>query len=90
MQALESRRPGPLEQAVTTEERAVIRACVERLPDHLRQTLVLAYYQGLKYREIADILAIPVGTVKSRLHAALQKFQEFVDRRDHIDLDLTP
>ena len=48
----------------------------QRLPDFLRQVLVLAYYQGLKYREIADILGIPVGTVKSRLHAALVKLQE--------------
>jgi RNA polymerase sigma-70 factor (ECF subfamily) len=49
---------------------------VERLPDFLRQVLLLAYYQGLKYREIADVLGIPVGTVKSRLHAALVKLQE--------------
>jgi RNA polymerase sigma-70 factor (ECF subfamily) len=41
---------------------------VDRLPDFLRQVLILAYYQGLKYREIADVLDIPVGTVKSRLH----------------------
>ena len=47
-----------------------------RLPDFLRQVLILAYYQGLKYREVADVLGIPVGTVKSRLHAALVKLQE--------------
>ncbi len=49
---------------------------VEKLPETLRQTLILAYYQDLKYREIAEILKIPVGTVKSRLHAALSKLQE--------------
>ncbi len=49
---------------------------MDRLPDFLRQVVILAYYQGLKYREIADILGIPVGTVKSRLHAALVKLQE--------------
>ena len=43
---------------------------MDRLPDFLRQVLILAYYQGLKYREIADILDIPVGTVWSRLHNA--------------------
>ena len=53
--------------------KAWVRASVDRLPDFLRQVVVLAYYQGLKYREIAEILEIPVGTVKSRLHAALLK-----------------
>jgi RNA polymerase sigma-70 factor (ECF subfamily) len=36
----------------------------------------MAYYQGLKYQEIADALGIPLGTVKSRLHAALVKLHE--------------
>jgi RNA polymerase sigma-70 factor (ECF subfamily) len=76
VQALESRQPGPLENVQGQELRERIRASVERLPDFLRQVLVLAYYQGLKYREIAEILGIPVGTVKSRLHAALVKLQE--------------
>ena len=54
----------------------VVRAGVELLPDFLKQVLLLAYYQGLKYRDIADILKIPVGTVKSRLHAALVRLHE--------------
>jgi len=37
-----------------------IRASVEQLPDFLRQVLLLAYFQGLKYREIADILEMLV------------------------------
>ena len=58
------------------ERRQQVRASVDRLPDFLRQVVVLAYYQGLKYREIAEIVGIPVGTVKSRLHAALMKLHE--------------
>jgi RNA polymerase sigma-70 factor (ECF subfamily) len=76
LEMLESRGPGPLEQVAAQERRERVRASVERLPEFLRQVLILAYYQGLKYREIADILDIPVGTVKSRLHAALVKLQE--------------
>src|SRR5262245_38582509 len=76
VETLESSTPDPVEAARAKERREKIRASVDRLPDFLRQVLVLAYYQGLKYREIADILGIPVGTVKSRLHAALTKLQE--------------
>ncbi len=76
LELLETRGPGPLEAAHGHERQELVRATVDRLPDFLRQVVVLAYYQGLKYREIADILGIPVGTVKSRLHAALVKLQE--------------
>ena len=76
MEMLENREPGPLDHASRQEQREQVRASVEQLPDFLRQVLVLAYYQGLKYREIADILDIPVGTVKSRLHAALVRLHE--------------
>ena len=73
---LETREPGPFDHASRAEQREQVRAAVEQLPDFLREVLVLAYYQGLKYREIAGIVGIPVGTVKSRLHAALVKLQE--------------
>jgi RNA polymerase sigma-70 factor (ECF subfamily) len=76
VQMLESRDSGPFDQLAEQEQREKVRASVEQLPEPYRQVLLLAYYQGLKYREIADILEIPVGTVKSRLHAALLKLQD--------------
>ena len=76
LETLESRGAGPLDQAQGAERRDRVRASVDMLPDFLRQVLIMAYFQGLKYREIAEALDIPVGTVKSRLHAALVKLQE--------------
>lgn len=73
---LESDIPGPLAELQGEERKAWIRESVARLPEILRETLIMAYYQDLKYREIAEALGIPVGTVKSRLHAAISKLQE--------------
>ena len=81
---LASEGRGPLAELQGEERRDWVRSCLARLPETLRQTLVLAYHQDLKYREIAEILKIPVGTVKSRLHAALAKLQEMA-RVDHQD-----
>ena len=53
-----------------------VRSAVEELPEPLKAALILVYHQGMKYREAADVLGIPVGTVKSRLHAALLKLNE--------------
>jgi RNA polymerase sigma-70 factor (ECF subfamily) len=66
----------PPDQAEREEERERVRAAVGRLPELLRQTVLLVYFQGLKYQDAAEVLDIPVGTVKSRLHAALQKLME--------------
>jgi RNA polymerase sigma-70 factor (ECF subfamily) len=55
------------------EARAAVRAAVERLPELLRRPLELVYQRGLRYREAAGILGVPVGTLKSRLHAALRR-----------------
>jgi RNA polymerase sigma-70 factor (ECF subfamily) len=76
VEVIESRASGPLDQVQGEERRAKVRDSVDRLPEFLKQVVVLAYYQGLKYREIAEVLEIPVGTVKSRLHAALARLQE--------------
>jgi RNA polymerase sigma-70 factor (ECF subfamily) len=73
---LTSNESGPLAELQGQERQDWVRESVARLPEALRQTLMLAYHQDLKYREIAEILQIPVGTVKSRLHAALAKLQQ--------------
>ncbi|MGA2619371.1 MAG: sigma-70 family RNA polymerase sigma factor [Thermoguttaceae bacterium] len=65
--------PGPVEESEFSEQRETIRRAVDDLPEQTKQVVLLVYFQGLKYREAADILAIPVGTVKSRLHTAIQK-----------------
>jgi RNA polymerase sigma-70 factor (ECF subfamily) len=62
------------------EARDWVRAAVDDLPEALKSALILVYHQGLKYREAADVLGIPVGTVKSRLHAALLKLNESWER----------
>ncbi|MFM7035479.1 MAG: RNA polymerase sigma factor, partial [Planctomycetia bacterium] len=64
------------EKMEEAEAREWVRGAVEELPDTLRSTLILVYHQGMKYREAADALGIPVGTVKSRLHSALLKLNE--------------
>jgi len=72
---LESRGENPLDAVQAEERRSLVRESVDRLPEMFKQVIILAYFQGLKYSEIADILGIPVGTVKSRMNAALMKLQ---------------
>ncbi len=54
-----------------------VREALDDLSDQMRSVVQLVYYEGMKYREAADVLSIPVGTVKSRLHAAIAKLSEF-------------
>lgn len=62
------------EQLDTQEQARLVRAIIAKMPEHLQFILVLGYYQKLPYAQIAEVLDIPVGTVKSRLHAAVGHF----------------
>jgi len=75
-QLVDAQEHRPEDQAELLEQRAQIREAVDSLPEQARQVLLLVYFQGMKYREAADVLSIPVGTVKSRLHAAMNKLGE--------------
>ena len=63
--------PDPHQVATNREADRWIHQSVGSLGESLQQVVNLVYYQGLKYREAAEVLGIPVGTVKSRLHAAV-------------------
>jgi RNA polymerase sigma-70 factor (ECF subfamily) len=64
---------GGLEQG---ERKEWVRQAVAALPEQLRSAVRLVYFRGMKYREAADELDVPVGTVKSRLHAAVKRLGE--------------
>jgi RNA polymerase sigma-70 factor, ECF subfamily len=84
VEMLEAREADPFENVDAAETRELVRACLDRLPDFMRQVVLMAYYQGLKYQEIADALDIPLGTVKSRLHAALVKLTELWEQQQGV------
>ena len=73
---LVSKELAPESRFDQAQRRDWVRQAVENLPEQYKTAVQLVYYQGLKYREAADILGIPVGTVKSRLHAAILKLNE--------------
>jgi len=68
--------PTPETRALSGELGDHIAAAVERLPEKLRDVWVLGAGQGLPYKEVAEILDIPVGTVKSRMFQAVRTLRE--------------
>lgn len=66
----------PYDDLIKEETAAAVKRVIAHMPSRLREILILAYFQKFPYAEIARILGIPVGTVKSRLHTAVGRFAE--------------
>jgi RNA polymerase sigma-70 factor (ECF subfamily) len=73
---LSSREDEPTGGLEQSERKEWVRQAVAALPEQLRSAVRLVYFRGLKYREAADELEVPVGTVKSRLHSAVKRLGE--------------
>ena len=70
---LVARDESPQDAMSREEQKQALRQAVEELPELYRQVMLLAYYQEMKYKDIAEVLGVPLGTVKSRLHAAVNR-----------------
>lgn len=79
--------PGPEEHAVAGDRAELLHAALARLPDPTRELLEFAVLQRLPYQDVAQLLDIPVGTVKSRVYYALRKLR---DQLSILEPDATP
>lgn len=64
----------PYEEVERTEQAEKVRKIISEMPENLREILILSYFEQFSYKQMADILSIPIGTVKSRLHTAIVYF----------------
>ena len=64
----------PVEDVSKAETAQRVRQIIADLPENLRAILILAYFEQFSYKQMAEILSIPIGTVKSRLHTAVMQF----------------
>lgn len=76
IQHLEGAESTPDDKAIFNETGERVRAAVQELNEPTQQLIQLAFYQGMKYSDIAEILEIPLGTVKSRVFTAIRKLNQ--------------
>jgi RNA polymerase sigma-70 factor, ECF subfamily len=83
--ALVAPEPSPDRNAARAEEGRLVRRALDALPESYRVVLVLHHYQDMKFREIAEVLGIPEGTVKSRMAEALSQLSQQLKQTLEID-----
>lgn len=68
----------PAENIEAAERAELVRLTLQKLPEVYRTVLVLRHYEGLKFREIAEVLDVPEGTIKSRMAEALTQMERLL------------
>jgi RNA polymerase sigma-70 factor (ECF subfamily) len=77
-----SRIPDPEQALQREEDRRRVASAIEALPEREREVLALKEFEGLTYREIGDLVGIPIGTVMSRLYSARRRLAEALEARE--------
>ncbi len=72
---------GPVEPARQEINAEQLRVALDALPEKMREVIVLHEIEGLAYREIAEVIGVPIGTVMSRLSRARERLQQDVLNR---------
>lgn len=80
IQNVEKKSPLPDKEMMSKELSDKILQCVQQLDEKYRLVFVMSQFQDLKYREIAEIMNIPLGTVKSRMSSAEKILREKLTR----------
>ncbi len=70
---------GPLASAIASEGTALLRRCIDRLSNNQQRSVSLAFFRGYTHQELADCLAEPLGTIKSRLRRSLLRLKECLE-----------
>ncbi len=85
-QITDAATPSPFDRAHQSERRAAVRRGLERLSDGQRQVVHLAFFEDLSYPEIARILGIPEGTVKTRVFHAKKILLRHLERQEGVGI----
>ena len=80
-----SSNPSPEGKLIKKDLEEKIKNLVKYLPEKLKSVFILSEYQELSCREIAKILEIPIGTVKSRLHHSFKQLVKLIKKRGLVD-----
>ena len=90
LEIVDNVEPGPDRQLAARERAETVRRALLELSEPYRVVVVLRHYEGLKFREISDVLDIPEGTVKSRMAEALSQLSDILNQTNEGDITCKP
>ncbi|MDE2481446.1 MAG: sigma-70 family RNA polymerase sigma factor [bacterium] len=74
--------PGPEREAIALDEARRLRAAIDALPEKYRAVITLYHLQGKQYDEIAEVLGLPMGTVKTHLFRAKEQLRKLLGAQE--------